>query len=135
MTPHPMFWTVEDFDDPFARLAGALEEMEMERAEPVRMYDLMGAERPEDAQLPMSYWSKQRILFLVRESEELRPAAELLERMKLEDLRAVALVETGTMATGRVRDWGSKEWRHTKFHSLNVEWIGALAKDVAKAGL
>lgn len=129
MTPqHPMFWTVRDFDDPFARLAGAFEEME--RAEPARMYDLWGAKRPEEAQLPMSYWSKARILFLVGESEELRPAAELLKRMKTEDLRAVALVETGTMATGRVHDWESKEWRHTKFYSLNVEWIDALAKAV-----
>lgn len=48
----------------------------------------------------------------------------------VEDLRAVALVETGTMATGRVHDWESKEWRHTKFYSLNVEWIDALAKAV-----
>jgi len=130
---HPLFWTVKDFDDPFARLAGAFSEFE--RVEPTRMYDLWGAERPEDAQLPMSYWTKQRIIFLVRESEELRPAAEILEGMMLEDLRAVALVDAGTMATGRVHDWESKEWRHTKFYSLNTEWIGVLARAVTKEGL
>ena len=50
-------------------------------------------------------------------------------------LRAVALVDAGTMATGRVHDWESKEWRHTKFYSLNTEWIGALARAVTKEGL
>lgn len=130
---HPLYWTVGDFDDGLARLVAALEDLE--GTEPVRMYDLQGAEKPEDAQLPLSYWSKTRILFLVRESEALRPAAEILESMPLEDLRAVCLVKVGNMPTGRVHDWASREWRHTNFYSLNIDWIGALAKAITKDGL
>lgn len=125
---HPLFWTAADFDDPMARLVTALGDLEGQELE--RMYDLWGAKTPEDAALPMSYWTKERILFYVRSSESLRAAEPVLKRMTMDDLKPAALVRVGTIATGRIHDWESREWRHTDFYSLDSEWIRSIVPEV-----
>ncbi len=98
-------------------------------------YDPMGAATPEAAQLPISYWTKERILSYIGDSPALRITEVILEKMPLADLRAVALEETDVRPTGRIcgEDWRSAgEWRNTRFYSLNVGWLAPLAETLRR---
>lgn len=128
MTSHPLFWTAQDFDSPLLNLADALGDLAGESR--MVFFDLFAADTPEAARLPMSYWTKERILFYVENSAALRPTRDVLKDMLLEDLRAVALVKVGRMPTGRRSDegWRAHEWRNTEFYSLNIGWLLPLAE-------
>lgn len=91
-------------------------------------YDYWGAESPDEAELPITYWSKARILeYCERSGNVKREAVEILRRMRLEDLRANALLYVGTTPTGNLfSDAKCREWRHTRFYSLDVANINLM---------
>lgn len=123
-----LYWDCDDFKDPLGGLVGALCEMEG-KAKPI-YYDYYGAETPEDAELPISYWSKERIMFYLRESKLVkREVIPILEKFRLDDLRAVALMRVGKRPTGNLRDMRPREkgeWRNTTYWSLDVESINSI---------
>lgn len=92
-------------------------------------FDYEAAEEPEDARLPMSYWSKERILdYCSKSSKVSKDALEFLSRMKLGDLRSFALKKFYTSMTGSLYD--SSRNRHTDFYGLDLENIATLVYDL-----
>lgn len=123
---HPLYWTAEDLGNDLAIIVDILR-----GGPPQRFFDYFGAEKPEEALLPISYWSKERILFYVNNSDALRPAYPTLKRMKLADLQACALRRVLVAPTGRCwteEDMKAHEWRHTTFWSLDTDWIKRVAE-------
>ena len=123
-----LFWTAEDWGN--EKQEAQLFREPDERAQ--IFFDMCGAETPEEAQLPMSYWTKQRFVFYIQNSNRLRAALPVISRMKLEDLRACALKESTILPTGRFMSDNGRahhEWRHTTFWSLDADWIGRVAKE------
>lgn len=115
-------------DDALGGLVCALSDL---ADEPVpHYYDYWGAETPESAELPMTYWSKGRILMYCEDAKSVRPdALPILEKMKLEDLRCMALVSIGKRPTGNMYDMRPGqygEWRNTTFYMLDVENINRM---------
>lgn len=123
-----LYWDGRDFDDPLMGLIDALDDMAGQA--PKIYYDYYGAETPEGAELPISYWSKERIMFYLRESKLIkREVIPVLERFRLDDLRAVALMRVGKRPTGNLRDMRPREkgeWRNTTYWSLDVESINSI---------
>ena len=93
-------------------------------------YDYWGATTPEEAELPISYWSKERIVEYARRSEKIRPEIiPVIENIKLADLKGLALRKTGRRPTGNLRDMRPKErgeWRNTDYFGLDVESLNSL---------
>ncbi|MFT0898179.1 hypothetical protein [Candidatus Methanoprimaticola sp. MG2] len=90
-------------------------------------FDSFGAPTPEDAVLPMSYWTKRRILDYAIEARSVRrESIEVLRKMKLEDLRAFALVRDSVRPTGSRTDI-TRCRMHTVFYRLDVDFINSLS--------
>ncbi|MBE6518319.1 MAG: hypothetical protein E7Z70_02090 [Thermoplasmata archaeon] len=88
-------------------------------------FDYEAAEEPEDARLPMSYWSKERILeYCLQSSKVSSGACEILARMRFDDLRSFALMRFYSSMTGSLSD-PSKN-RHTEFYGLDIDNIASL---------
>lgn len=119
-----LFWHPEDFNDPLLDIVNVLDGL----LHGV-LFDYWGAMEPEDAQLPITYWSKERILEYARMCSKVDSGAlRVISRMKLEDLRPIALKDMGISVTGNLMRYtpdpkAMKEWRHTKFYSLDVDSI------------
>ncbi len=111
------------------KLAYALEDIESGNVSFNHVaYDPQGAPTPEEAELPMSYWSKERILDYILTSKILGGKYyQFFKDWKLDDLRANALRYIGTMPTGKLNDMrlndDNRQWRHTRYYSLDVDNI------------
>ena len=91
-------------------------------------FDSFGAPTPEDAVLPMSYWTKRRILDYAIEADSVRrESIKVLRKMRLEDLRAFALVRDSIRPTGSRTD-SSRCRMHTVFYRLDVDFINSLSE-------
>ena len=96
---------------------------------PGHFFDYYGAEKPEEAALPISYWSRQRILLYCRYAKAPRKSMVVLERMNLGDLRANALRPLGKIKTGKRATFSDRhgQWRNTEFWGLDMANIRLLA--------
>ncbi|AGI47370.1 hypothetical protein TALC_00361 [Thermoplasmatales archaeon BRNA1] len=137
MSKHDLFWHLRDFDDP---LLGFIDVLDGGETLPYGdiLFDYNAAQTPEEASLPKSYWTKERILTYARMAKTVvRGAEKKLKKMPLEELQAVVLKWDGKDITGRRRAAfealpGEKgEWRHTDFYSIDVEMINKLAGGTA----
>lgn len=94
-------------------------------------YDYFGSSTPEEATLPMSYWTKERILEYLNDCSNPpvnREILQALKRFNLTDLRACALMFAATMPTGSMRSmsYGGHEWRNTTFYRLDLESVNTM---------
>lgn len=94
-------------------------------------YDMYGAMQPEEAMLPISYWSKARILNYLRSCRNPPvdgDTVQKLEGWKLEDLRSIALKEYAKFPTGSKRSMmdGGHRWRNTMHYKLDLESVNSL---------
>ncbi len=90
---------------------------------PPPYWDDLCANRPEDARLAISNWSKGRILFYV-EATGNHEAARILERMDLIDARAIALRRDTVFIKGQWGPGGNR--RHTMMYRLDMDSINNL---------
>ena len=138
-----IYWTYRDFKgDPLFDLALAFADLEdpdyhMDPSEDIRCkvwYDYDMAETPEDARLPISYWSKKRILAYVKDCTLISDVSKkILDRMTLDDLKAFSLKKVGRRPTGKLADmrFGEYgEWRNTDFYALDIDNINSLGGDL-----
>ncbi len=94
-------------------------------------YDYFGSSTPEEAMLPMSYWTKERILEYLNKCENPpvnREIYQALKKFNLSDLRVCALVSVGKMPTGSMKSmsYGGHEWRNTTFYRLDLDNVNTM---------
>lgn len=79
--------------------------------------------------MAISNWSKKAIIREAVSLELPQQCIDVLERMTLEDLRAVVLVYTGTHVVGKYKirtHEDARKRRHTRFYRLDVDMVKAL---------
>lgn len=78
------------------------------------------------ALLPMSKWTKSRIIEEAERSGVGEKVILTLSDMRLQDLRMSALVYDHTVKTGNLSDPSMGRWRHTQLFRLDLDWVRAL---------
>jgi len=127
-----LYWSPSDFNDPLMGAVDCLDEG-ISLPHPGMLFDQFGAQNPEDARLPISYWTKRRIIFYAYESKKIPHfICGILEKMSLVDIRTFALKFVGKNVTGNLRTFMGfhtrGEWRNTSYYSLDIENINFLWK-------